>query len=123
MISLADTVGLAGPQQISESLSAVMNKYDYLEIGVHLHSRPENAADKIVAAYDAGCRRFDSALAGLGGCPFAQDALVGNIPTEKVIEALRQRGAQLPTLKPLDNLLKATSGMAAKYSESHAADS
>src|SRR5246500_1033142 len=121
-ISLADTVGVASPQQVSDLVGAVMAKFDYLEIGVHLHSRPDQAAAKIVAAYDAGCRRFDSAVGGLGGCPFAQDALVGNIPTEKVIEALRQRGAQLPTLKPLDNLLKATSGMAAKYSESHAAD-
>ena len=68
-----------------------MAKYDYLEIGVHLHSRPEQAAEKILAAYDAGCRRFDSAIGGLGGCPFAQDALVGNIPTEKVIEALTAR--------------------------------
>jgi hydroxymethylglutaryl-CoA lyase len=122
MISLADTVGLAGPQEIRELVGAVMSQYDYLEIGVHLHSRPDTAAEKVLAAYDAGCRRFDSALGGLGGCPFAQDALVGNIPTEKVIEALLQRGAQLPTLKPLDNLLKATGGMAAKYSESHAAD-
>jgi hydroxymethylglutaryl-CoA lyase len=122
MISLADTVGMASPQRISELVGAVMAKYGYLEIGVHLHSRAEQAAEKIVAAYDAGCRRFDSALGGLGGCPFAQDALVGNIPTEKVLEALRQRGAELPTLKPLDNLLKATGGMAAKYSESHAAD-
>lgn len=122
MISLADTVGMASPGQIGELVSAVMAKYDYLEIGVHLHSRPEQAAAKILAAYDAGCRRFDSALGGLGGCPFAQDALVGNIPTEKVLEALRQRGAELPSLKPLDNLLKATGGMAAKYSESHAAD-
>jgi hydroxymethylglutaryl-CoA lyase len=61
-------------------------------------------------------------LGGLGGCPFAQDALVGNIPTETVIETLRQRGADLPRLKPLDTLLKATGGLAAKYSESHAAD-
>jgi hydroxymethylglutaryl-CoA lyase len=122
MISLADTVGLAGPPQIRDLVGAVMSKYNYLEIGVHLHSRPDAGADKILAAYDAGCRRFDSALGGLGGCPFAQDALVGNIPTETVIEALRQRGAQLPTLKPLDTLLKATGGMAAKYSESHAAD-
>jgi hydroxymethylglutaryl-CoA lyase len=89
---------------------------------VHLHSRPEQAAEKIVAAYEAGCRRFDSALGGLGGCPFAQDALVGNIPTEKVIAALRPLGAELPTLKPLDTLLRATSGLAAKYSESNAAD-
>jgi len=72
-ISLADTVGLAGPAQIGELVSAVMSKYDYLQIGVHLHSRREQAAEKILAAYDAGCRRFDSALGGLGGCPFAQD--------------------------------------------------
>src|SRR5580698_11234672 len=70
MISLADTVGMATPQQISELVGAVMAKFDYLEIGVHLHSRPEQAPDKILAAYDAGCRRFDSAIGGLGGCPF-----------------------------------------------------
>lgn len=122
MVSLADTVGVASSQQITEVVQAVQTKYDYLEIGVHLHSRPEQAGDKILAAYDAGCRRFDSAIGGLGGCPFAQDALVGNIPTEKVVEALRQRGAQLPALKSLDTLLKATGGIAAKYSESHAAD-
>ena len=122
MISLADTVGMARPQQINELVQAVQTKYGYLEIGVHLHSRPEQAEDKILAAYDAGCRRFDSAIGGLGGCPFAQDALVGNIPTEKVIEALRQRNAQLPALKSLDTLLKATGGIAAKYSESQTAD-
>jgi len=72
------------------------------------------------AGHTAGCRRFDSALGGLGGCPFAQDALVGNIPTEKVIETLQQRGVELPTLKPLDTLLKATAGIAAKFSASHA---
>ncbi len=122
MISLADTVGVASPQQVSELVGAVMAKYDYLEIGVHLHSRPELAADKILAAYDAGCRRFDSALGGLGGCPFAQDALVGNIPTEKVIETLAGRGAELPQLRSLDSLLKATSGMAARFSSPHADD-
>src|SRR6201993_2488283 len=116
MISLADTVGMASPQQIREVVQAVQTKYDYLEIGVHLHSRPEQAADKILAAYDAGCRRFDSAIGGLGGCPFAQDALVGNIPTERVLEALKQRDAELPKLKSLDTLLKATGGIAAKYS-------
>ena len=122
MISLADTVGLAGTLQVSELVGAVMAKYDYLEVGVHLHSRPEQAAEKVLAAYSAGCRRFDSALGGLGGCPFAQDALVGNIPTEKVMEALRQRGAHLPALKPLDALLQATAGIGAKFSSSHAAD-
>lgn len=122
MISLADTIGMATPQQVGELVGAVMAKYHYLEIGVHLHSRPEQAGEKILAAYDAGCRRFDSALGGLGGCPFAQDALVGNIPTEKVIAALTERGAELPRLQPLDSLLKATAGIGAKFSSSHAAD-
>jgi hydroxymethylglutaryl-CoA lyase len=122
MISLADTVGMASPEQIGDLVSTVTEQYGYLEIGVHLHSRPELAAQKILAAYDAGCRRFDSALGGLGGCPFAQDTLVGNIATEAVLAAFRQRNAELPTLKPLDTLLRATNGLAAKYSESHAAD-
>ena len=115
MISLADTVGVAGPEQIQELVSAVMAKFGYLEIGVHLHSRPDQAAEKVIAAYDAGCRRFDSALGGLGGCPFAQDALVGNIPTEKVIAALYPRGASLPALKPLDVLLRVTAEIGARY--------
>jgi hydroxymethylglutaryl-CoA lyase len=122
MISLADTVGMASPQQISEVVGAVMARYDYLEIGVHLHSRTDQATKKILAAYDAGCRRFDSALGGLGGCPFAQDALVGNLPTEKVVEVLTQRGAALPPLKPLDSLLKATAGIGARFSRADAAD-
>ena len=122
MISLADTVGMAGPEQIGELVSAVISTYGYLEIGVHLHSRPDQAADKVGAAYDAGCRRFDSALGGLGGCPFAQDALVGNIPTEKVVEALAARGATLPPLKTFDVLLRATAEIGARYTNSAAAD-
>jgi hydroxymethylglutaryl-CoA lyase len=121
-VSLADTVGLASPTQISELVSAVMAKYAYLDIGVHLHSRPELAAEKVLAAYDAGCRRFDSALGGLGGCPFAQDALVGNIPTERVVEALKERGAALPALKPLDSLLRASAEIGARYTSPSAAD-
>ena len=121
-ISLADTVGLAGPAQIRELFEAVNSKYDYIEIGLHLHSRPDQAEQKIQAAYEAGCRRFDSALGGLGGCPFAQDALVGNIATEKVVEALTQRGAELPALKPLDVLLRVTNEIGARYTASAAAD-
>ncbi len=122
MISLADTVGLASAEQIHGLFSAVVEKFGYLEIGVHLHSRPDIAAEKMLAAYDAGCRRFDSSLAGLGGCPFAQDALVGNIPTEAVLEALKRRGAQLPALKSLDALLRASTEIGARYTVSHAAD-
>ena len=121
-ISLADTVGVAGSEQVRELVSAVLSKYGYLEIGVHLHSRPDQAAEKVTAAYDAGCRRFDSALGGLGGCPFAQDALVGNIATERVIEALTARGVLLPTLKPLDVLSRATAEIGARYTSSSAAD-
>ena len=62
------------------------------ELGVHLHSRPDGAPEKILAASEAGCRRFDSALTGLGGCPFAGDDLVGNIPTEIVVRALSAKG-------------------------------
>jgi hydroxymethylglutaryl-CoA lyase len=122
MISLADTVGMASAQQISDLVGAVMNRYDYLEIGVHLHSRPDQAREKILAAYDAGCRRFDSAIGGLGGCPFAQDALVGNIATEIAIKALQERDAPLPSLKPLDTLLRATAEITARYTGSAAAD-
>jgi hydroxymethylglutaryl-CoA lyase len=122
MISLADTVGMAGPEQIGELVSAVISRYDYLEIGVHLHSRPDQAADKVTAAYDAGCRRFDSALGGLGGCPFAQDALVGNIATEQVVATLAACGATLPSLKPFDVLLRATAEIGARYVNSAAGD-
>ena len=122
MISLADTVGVATAEQIRALVSPVLDKFGYLEVGVHLHSRPEQAAEKILAAYDAGCRRFDSAIGGLGGCPFAQDALVGNIPTEVVLEVLKQRDGQLPPLRSLDALLRASAEIGARYGVSHAAD-
>ena len=121
-ISLADTVGVAPPEKIKEVVSAVIAEYGYLEIGVHLHSRPDQAAAKIIAAYEAGCRRFDSVIGGLGGCPFAQDDLVGNIATETVIETLRARGAQLPPLKSLDTLARASAEIGARYKNSIAAD-
>jgi hydroxymethylglutaryl-CoA lyase len=117
-ISLADTVGVAPPEKIQQVVSAVLAEYGYLEIGVHLHSRPEDAAAKVIAAYEAGCRRFDSAIGGLGGCPFAQDELVGNIPTETVIEALRSRGAELPALKSLDALMRASAEIGMRYKNS-----
>lgn len=115
-VSLADTVGLASPQQIADLVGAVMKKYEGIEVGVHLHSRREQAVEKVLAAYDAGCRRFDSALGGLGGCPFAQDDLVGNIPTERVLEALATRGASLPTFKPLDSLISHSADFRDRYS-------
>src|SRR5436309_8338748 len=91
-VSLADTVGNAWPQLVGDLYRSVKDHVAGIELGVHLHSRPENAEEKILAAYEAGCRRFDSALTGLGGCPFAGDNLVGNIATEDVLAALRKAG-------------------------------
>jgi hydroxymethylglutaryl-CoA lyase len=111
-ISIADTVGMADPQLIQRIVSFAL-KTCAGEIGVHLHSTPADAIRKIHAAYDCGCRRFDSALGGLGGCPFAQNALVGNIPTESVIAALQERGVDLP-LK-LEKPLQLNSRIAAEF--------
>jgi hydroxymethylglutaryl-CoA lyase len=94
-ISLADTVGKASAQQVGELFSSLREASSGVEVGVHLYSRRESAAEKVLAAYDAGCRRFDSAIGGLGGCPFAGDELVGNIPTEIVVKVLEGRGLQL----------------------------
>lgn len=105
-ISLADTVGLASPEDVASLVSAVLPMLSGdAELGVHLHARPDNAAAKIAAAYSAGCRRFDTALAGLGGCPFAQDALVGNVATEVALAELIRLGATVPPLRRLDDIL------------------
>lgn len=114
-ISLADTVGLATPQQVHDLLSGVISAHGYLEIGAHLHSTQAAAAEKVVAAYNAGCRRFDSAIGGLGGCPFAQNELVGNIPTEIAVQALAAQGAQIPLRKPLDSVINMSADIARKY--------
>jgi len=111
-VSLADTVGIASPQQIADAIGPVTERFSHLEIGAHLHSRPADAAERIRAAYSAGCRRFDSALGGLGGCPFAQDELVGNIPTETVVAALRDLEVESPIRKPLDAVLKMSQAIA-----------
>lgn len=107
-ISLADTVGKATPKQVADLVNDVMAVHDKVEIGVHLHSSTAGAEALIRAAYGAGCRRFDSAIGGLGGCPFAQDALVGNLPTEVLLRVLGELGAEMPKLTSLDGLLAAT---------------
>jgi hydroxymethylglutaryl-CoA lyase len=115
-ISLADTVGVATPRLIGNVVSATINDRGKNEIGVHMHSRRENAAAKIRAAYDAGCRRFDSAIGGLGGCPFAQDALVGNIPTEIVIETLLQRGVSSPIPRSIERVREMNAEIGSQFS-------
>jgi hydroxymethylglutaryl-CoA lyase len=115
-VSLADTVGLATPLEVRELVSAVTSAYDHLEIGAHLHSTRAGAAEKVIAAYEAGCRRFDSAIGGLGGCPFAQDVMIGNLPTEIAVEALAGRGgAQVRLKKPLDAVIEMSAEIARKF--------
>ncbi len=94
-LSLADTAGNADADLIARVIAAVLEQSKgEFELGVHLHSARTKAGPKILAAYDAGGRRFDCAIGGLGGCPFAQDELVGNVATEEVLKALNSRGCR-----------------------------
>ena len=115
-VSLADTVGTAPAPYVGALYHAVKDCVAGVELGVHLHSRPEGAAEKVLAAFDAGCRRFDGALTGLGGCPFAGDALVGNIPTETILSALAARGAETG-IRPdaLEPVIAMTNEIRVKY--------
>ncbi len=115
-VSLADTVGTTPPEYVGALYTAVKDTVAGIELGVHLHSRSEGSAEKVLAAYDAGCRRFDGALTGLGGCPFAGDELVGNIATETIVSALATRGVDLE-IRPgaLGPLITMTEEIRAKY--------
>ena len=115
-VSLADTVGTASPQLVGDLYGSVKEHVAGIELGVHLHSRPENAEEKILAAYEAGCRRFDGALTGLGGCPFAGDNLVGNIATEDVLAALgKARADSGIDSARLTRVIEMTKEIRAKY--------
>jgi hydroxymethylglutaryl-CoA lyase len=114
-ISLADTVGVADAALVRELISAVMSVHGDLEIGAHLHSTQPAAAEKVMAAYQAGCRRFDSAIGGLGGCPFAQNELVGNIPTEAAVRVLAEGGAETGLKEPLDAVMQMSAEIAKKH--------
>ena len=119
-VSLADTVGTTPPQYVGALYTTVKDCVAGIELGVHLHSRADGAAEKILAAYDAGCRRFDGALTGLGGCPFAGDDLVGNIATETIVAALGSRGADAGVHpEALGQVIAMSEEIRAKYS--HAA--
>jgi hydroxymethylglutaryl-CoA lyase len=91
-VSLADTVGAATSLQVLEVVGEVVAEHGDLEIGVHLHVRRNAAVDRVKAAFAGGCRRFDAAIGGLGGCPFAQDELVGNLPTDELLAAFHELG-------------------------------
>lgn len=114
-ISLADTVGMATPKLVADMVTDVMAVHDAVEIGVHLHARYEGTRELVRAAYDAGCRRFDTTIGGWGGCPFAQDLLVGNLATEEVLAELKELGAELPPIQPLESLLEASAEISRKF--------
>ncbi|MBM3431982.1 MAG: hydroxymethylglutaryl-CoA lyase [Bacteroidetes bacterium] len=90
VVSLADTVGLATPDQIRSLVTQCRAEFPSIQWGVHLHGKPGGQPEKIAAAYEAGCRRFDGAIGGYGGCPFAEDELVGNINTQSLIDYLSE---------------------------------
>ena len=115
-VSLADTVGTATPELVREVFALAKDHVAGIELGVHLHSRPESAEYKVLAAYQAGCRRFDSVLTGLGGCPFAGDDLVGNIASEDVFAAIRKAGVE-PGIESdkLKRVIQLTNEIRAKY--------
>lgn len=85
ILSLSDTVGTSDPQTIDYLFSNLITRYPAIEFGAHLHTTPTTWHEKVDAAYQAGCRRFDGAIQGFGGCPMAKDELTGNMPTEKLI--------------------------------------
>ena len=94
-IALSDTIGIATPQQITELYPQISQQFPQAQIGVHLHSTPDTWQEKIAAAYKSGCRKFDAALKGYGGCPMAKDELTGNIATENLIAYLQSQNEPL----------------------------
>lgn len=95
IISLSDTIGSSTPELITHLFSTVIPAFPHIEFGAHFHSTPDKAAEKITAAYQAGCLRFDGAIGGMGGCPMAKDDLTGNIATEIMIQTLKAEQADL----------------------------
>lgn len=94
-VSLSDTIGIASPELITQLFEVQTQAFPQIQFGAHLHSRPESIEEKVIAALKGGCRRFDGALQGFGGCPMAKDELVGNMATEVMIEALESQGYEL----------------------------
>lgn len=94
LISLSDTVGQAEPKRFEEVYLAVKKLFPETEFGIHMHTRYDNWRDKMESAWNAGCRRFDGAIKGFGGCPFAEDVLVGNLPTEKILSFCTEKNIE-----------------------------
>lgn len=118
IISLADTIGVSRPDQIKKLFSQATAAFPAIEFGAHLHSAPATALEKIEAVYNSGCQRFDGALKGFGGCPMAEDELVGNLATEAVVSFLKAQGENLSLNQP--ELIRALSQASSVFGSDHA---
>jgi len=116
-VVLADTAGVASAAQVRDVLACVLGVHDGLEVGLHLHTRADEAAAKVRAAFEAGCRRFDGTIGGLGAMTMAGDVSVGNLPTELLLATLREMGAELPEIEPLDRLVLSSREIERRFGE------
>jgi hydroxymethylglutaryl-CoA lyase len=116
-VVLADTAGVASAAQVRDVLACVLGVHDGLEVGLHLHTRADEAAAKVRAAFEAGCRRFDGTIGGVGAMTMAGDVSVGNLPTELLLATLREMGAELPEIEPLDRLVLSSREIERRFGE------
>jgi hydroxymethylglutaryl-CoA lyase len=116
-VVLADTAGVASAAQVRDVVACVLGVHDGLEVGVHLHTRAEDAAAKVRAAFEAGCRRFDATIGGVGAVEMAGDVTVGNLATEVLLATLKEMGAELPEIEPLDRLVLSSRELEKRFGE------
>jgi len=115
ILSLSDTIGSSDPETIDYLFSHLIPKYPKIEFGAHLHTTPSSWFEKVDAAYKAGCRRFDGAIQGFGGCPMAKDELTGNMPTEKLLSYFTSKNIEMPNSMAFENAFVKATKIFSKY--------
>lgn len=114
-VSLSDTAGVASAEMVRDVMRLVLDVHDGIEVGVHLPARRENAAEKIRAAYEAGCRRFNASMGGFGACLYSSDPHISNLQTEMLLATLKDLGAELPELESLDRVIAMSAELQRRY--------
>ena len=112
IIAISDTIGTAKKDDITFLFETLIPELPQIEFGAHMHVRPENAKEIVKVAFDAGCRRFDSAIRGFGGCPMAKDDLTGNMPTEMMLDYFEENS--IPTsinMQSFENAMKVSTSI------------
>ena len=115
ILSLSDTVGSSDPETIDYLFSHLIPKYPSIEFGAHLHTTPSSWFEKVDAAFNAGCRRFDGAIQGFGGCPMAKDELTGNMPTEKLFSYFTSKNIEMPNSTAFEKAFVEATKIFSKY--------